>query len=539
MRISEAASHDLLKLLSLYANNIKIGDTITARVIAVENGLLMLQLPDGGNINASVQTDKNYNPGDILKLEVTGIKQGQVYVRELEHKQAAQSITFTRDPALILKNLKLPANSDRLEAVKAMLDMEVEPEAGLIEKASWLISEKLVPDARQAVFLSLNDMEGKETYFPLLNEFAEKTFSFEDKWQNLAGKVMQSDDRTLIHLAQEFSIYESIQEKDLSVPASEINYAAGPDSANSRIMTEQVLKNIIFQLLLNTAETDSGIVQNETNNSDVINTAEQFLPGDGHSVTQTAINSIKQFMPGFDSLPEHSRETIVKIIENVFAEIRNETAYPRTKAEAEIVTARFMALLPKKIKEDAKEHYMPEVEKWLDDTGKKIEILKKVFTTADRPDNERVMPALREVETAVRFFQDIQSYEAFVQVPVVLRENTTTGELYIMKRKGKRGKIKPDDFSLFLSLTTKYLGVVDTFIHVRNRNVLIKIMVEDEKYFDILTGQHKPLYEGLKAKGYNLYEIKQVLKDDSVNILNAVKKASEIINDNRRIDYRV
>ena len=52
--------------------------------------------------------------------------------------------------------------------------------------------------------------------------------------------------------------------------------------------------------------------------------------------------------------------------------------------------------------------------------------------------------------------RDIQSYEAFVQIPVVLRDNTSTGELYIMKRKGKRGKIKPDDFSLFLSLTTKY-----------------------------------------------------------------------------------
>ncbi|HEY8499746.1 MAG TPA: hypothetical protein VIL89_03930, partial [Clostridia bacterium] len=392
MRISEAASHDLLKLLSLYASNIKIGDTITARVIAVESGILMLQLPDGGSINASVQTDRKYNPGDILKLEVTGIKQGQVYVRELEHKQAAQSITYTSDPALILKNLKMQANSDRLEAVKAMLDMEIEPEAALIEKASGLVSEKLVPDARQAVFLALNDMEGRETYFPLLNEFAAKTFNFEDKWQNLARQVMQSDEETINSLALEFLIYESVLEKDLSVPVSEINYAARPDSVNGRIITEQDVKNIIFQLLLNTAETDSGKVQNETNNSEIINTAGQFLPGDGPSVTdmQTAINAIKQFMPGFDSLSKHSRETIVKIIENVFTEIRNETVFPHTNAEAEIVTAKFMTLLPEKMKEDAKEHFMPEIEKWLDDTGKKIEILKKVFTTADRPDNERV-----------------------------------------------------------------------------------------------------------------------------------------------------
>ena len=47
MKISEAAPQELLQLLSLYTNNIKVGDKITARVIAIESGILMLQLPDG------------------------------------------------------------------------------------------------------------------------------------------------------------------------------------------------------------------------------------------------------------------------------------------------------------------------------------------------------------------------------------------------------------------------------------------------------------------------------------------------------------
>ena len=227
------------------------------------------------------------------------------------------------------------------------------------------------------------------------------------------------------------------------------------------------------------------------------------------------MNNASRFLPvsiRFRSLPE----TIAKIIKSIFNEIRNETAikepqngtvYPRTKAEMENITARFMPLLSKNMLEDAEERLLPEIDKWIDDIEKKIAVLKKVFAAADRPDNERVMPALREIETAVRFFHDIRSYQVFVQIPVILRENTTLGELYIMKRKGKRGKIKADDFSLFLSLTTQYIGVIDAFIHVRSRNVLIKITVDDEKYFDILAGQHKALYEGLKGKGYNLYEI--------------------------------
>lgn len=77
MKISEAAPQELLQLLSLYTNNIKVGDKITARVIAIESGILMLQLPDGGNINASVKTDTKYNLGDILKLEVTGTKKAR------------------------------------------------------------------------------------------------------------------------------------------------------------------------------------------------------------------------------------------------------------------------------------------------------------------------------------------------------------------------------------------------------------------------------------------------------------------------------
>lgn len=520
MRISDAASHELLQLLSLYTNNIKVGDKITARVIAIESGILLLQLSDGSEISASSQTDAKYNPGDILKLEVAGIKQGQVYVTKLEHSQTAPSAAYTRDPVQILKNMKIPVNNDRLEVVKAILDMGFEPEAGLIENASMLVSEKHVHDAGQAVFLALNNMEGKVEYFPLLDQFAEKTFSFSDKWSDLLRQVSQSDEKTLFNLAHEFLIYESIKEKDMSVPVNDINLDALAGTANSRIITEEVLKNIIFELLLITTQTASGNVQNETDDS-------------------ALMNIVKSLLPGYDSLPNLSREKIIEIIKHVFIETRNETFFPRTLTEAENITARFMSPVPVKTQADAKEQFIPEIDQWIDDIEKKIAIIKNVFAAAERSDNERVMPALREVETAVRFFQDIHSYEVFVQIPVVLRENISFGELYVMKRKGNRAKIKPDDFSLFLSLTTRNLGVVDTFINVRSRNVLIRIMVDDEKYFDILTAQHKSLYEALKNKGYNLYEIKQVLRDDAVNILNAVKKESQIINDNRKIDYRV
>ncbi|NLM27319.1 MAG: hypothetical protein GX211_03965 [Clostridiaceae bacterium] len=531
MRISDAASNELIKLLSLYTNNISVGDTITARVIAVESGILLLQLSDGGNIKASVQTDAEYNSGDVLKLEVTGIKQGQVYVKELEHKQAARSEAYACDPVLILKDLKLPVNKESVEVVKMMLDMDSEPEAGLIENALRLINEKNISDPGQAVLLALNGMENSEEYFPLLDRFAAGEFNFIDKWQNLEGLIRQSGEETLNHLVQEFLLNESIQEKDISARVNEINYMIRHDLPKGRTITEEIVKNIIFKLSF--AET--GIDPESIGMDDDIT---------GGMI----MNNASRFLPGFDSLPEPSRETIAKIIKSIFNEIRNETAikepqngtvYPRTKAEMENITARFMPLLSKNMLEDAEERLLPEIDKWIDDIEKKIAVLKKVFAAADRPDNERVMPALREIETAVRFFHDIRSYQVFVQIPVILRENTTLGELYIMKRKGKRGKIKADDFSLFLSLTTQYIGVIDAFIHVRSRNVLIKITVDDEKYFDILAGQHKALYEGLKGKGYNLYEIKHVLRDEGINILNAVKKASEIIIDNRKIDYRV
>jgi|GEM_PF-1019705 len=533
MRISEAASNELLKLLSLYANNISVGDRITARVIAVESGLLLLQLADGGNIKASVQTDAEYNKGDVLKLEVTGVKQGQVYVKELEHNRAAGSETYSRDPAVILKNLNMPVNKQNVDIVKAALDMGAEPEAGLIENASVLISEKHVPDAGQAVFLALNGMESREEYFPLLDGFAAKTFNFEDKWQNLAEQISQSGEETLNRLTQTVLLYESIRQKDVSAAVNEINNIIRRDLPNGRIISAEAVKNTIFELILAEDTADPGAVQNGT---------------DDGMTDGIIMNNASRLVPVFDSLPESSREEVSGIIKKVFNEIRNETAadgtrnetvYPRAKAEMEHIAARFMSLLPKKMQENKEERLMPEIDKWIDEIEKKITVLKKVFTAADRPDSERVMPSLREVETAVRFFQDIRSYHVFVQIPVALRENTALGELYVMKRKGKRGKIKPDDFSLFLSLTTQHLGVIDAFIHVRSRNVLIRITVDDEKYFDILTEQHKTLYEGLKAKGYNLYEIKQVLRDDGVNILNAVKKASEIITDNRKIDYRV
>ena len=127
----------------------------------------------------------------------------------------------------------------------------------------------------------------------------------------------------------------------------------------------------------------------------------------------------------------------------------------------------------------------------------------------------------------------------FVQIPFIFKENQTDGELYIMKKARGKGKINSRDFTLFLSLSTDNIGDLDIFVHVKNKNVMVKVFAENENYKPLFTNEYKSLYESLKGKGYTLFELGFELKDEKVSIFNAEKKALILLESKSKIDIKV
>jgi hypothetical protein len=101
-----------------------------------------------------------------------------------------------------------------------------------------------------------------------------------------------------------------------------------------------------------------------------------------------------------------------------------------------------------------------------------------------------------------------------------MKEYDTTGELYIMKRRGNGRKKSADNLTFFISLDTMNMGYVGSLIEVNRKNISINLKLENNEVIEYFKDNRKILYKSLLEKGYRLVDIKYRLPEEKVNILN-------------------
>lgn len=555
MKVSGDAALKVSQAMS-YAKKgeISVGDIFTGRVLSVEDGLLFLLLADGSKISARVMTDANYSEGDVLKLEVIEETQGQLIVRQTDNKgeifQSQNNIGM--NPADLLKLFGSPDNNRYMQAAKAILEMGTEPSPEILEKAARLLSEKQVDDPKQAVFLAYNKMENRHDYFPVLRQIVGGVFNFQDEWLSLTDNIGQLDEETVVKIARNFLFDAAINDTDVSKAGEKIaelllsyGETAQIPGNELRQMVDSFLYNTFAGLFkqqgkLNLPEHQHYMEASE-DFPDKIDIAE-IADVAGSKLFSVTDNSETFFIHLInrhfsDLTPDKSfTDEIIRVLSKLYIQFKDKIPENLTGNEAKsIITTKMKAFF-----NNASDVQLPKLNEWMKDTVKKLSAIKEAATGSDSSTREVLQPRIHELETALKFFNDIISYEAYAQIPLLLKDNAAKGEIYIMKRKNKNRKISSDDFSVFLSITTFNIGVLDTFINVRDKRVMLRLMAEDDKYISILQNEYKYLYEALSLKGFQLYEIKYSLRGEKLNPVNAERIALDITNaQNQRVDMRI
>lgn len=532
MKISEAAPQQFLQLLSQYVKGtLSAGDRLTGRILTAADGLLLMQLPDGSKISAQARPDSNYAEGDILNLEVIGEKDGQLLVHEIQHSHPQQT-NAPVDPLNILKTMNLPADRRYIGVARAILDMGVTPSADLIRKAVGLLKDGQVSEARHAAFLTLNEMDHNEAYFQLIRKLDGEDFHFHGRLQSLLNEIVNLNDESMISIADGFITAAFLQEPEVDFLLGQMEALLRDTDTPELMGQKDFTMNILSDL----------IDRNNLNFSDIRTFLNELISLSRNEIPQSkeVLNIIRKFIPEADFNEEAFAERLTEALARN-PEKQDLTQYnePVTLGRAKDILLRAGRELSPGETVRTDESALPKTDQWFRGIARKLQIIHTVLSKADSPEAERLLSEVRELQTTIQFFNDIKSYEVFVQIPVMLKENLSEGELYIMKRKGSGEKLTADDFSLFLSLTTKNLGVTDTFVHVKNKNVMLRVMVEDEKFYPLLLNQYKALYEALRSRGYRMYEMKYSLRNEGTDLFNAVKKARDLAQTNGKIDVKV
>jgi hypothetical protein len=494
LRISDVASQKILQYQSQNQNTLSLGDIFTGRILAAKSGYLLMQLMDGSEIYAQVKLDDTYNAGDVLKLKVIDRQQnGSVMTQVEEHisydKANAQAQI---SPESLLKSLELPITEQGLEIVKAIIEMGEKPSKELVEKALKLMENSHIEQPKHAVFLVVNGFEENEQYHSLLSNLDDGTFHFADKLIDFVNTLQQSEDENLFFAAEQI---KALPRNTLVKPNQE-----------QETMVEQWVN---------------------------------------------ALNSEFATKDGMLTLPANEFKSILK---NVFSKT-GKSDLPKLELwmdelQREFATEDGTISLPiEKLKSEMQnliepdETGIPKVEQWIDELQKQLDSIDKyISSTTDLAEHNtnNIQATVKELQNAIHFFNDISSFEMFIQLPLTIRGEKTSGELYVMKRKGRAGKISPKDFSFFLSLTTENIGILDIFINVKDKNVIAKLTADDEKYKPLFMSEYKILHEALQKKGFNLFELSILPRKEKLDIFNAEQTADLLMTGQKaRIDIKV
>lgn len=153
---------------------------------------------------------------------------------------------------------------------------------------------------------------------------------------------------------------------------------------------------------------------------------------------------------------------------------------------------------------------------------------------------QSAMNIVENLESNIKFINQLNNYSSYVQIPLSIFNQNTTGELYMLKRGSKSKKLDASNMTVLISLDGINIGRIDTLLSVDKKNISTNFRLENSEVFDILKEHHKMLYTSLLEKGFRLVDFTYRLLEEPLSIVNFEEEAKkEFIKNPNNIDVLI
>lgn len=524
VRIDGLLPQQLFQIQSKYAlEYLNAGDMIEGRIAAIRNGLLLIRLLDGSSFSASVPEGFDAPPGTMLTLQIGEPLGDRITARVVRMDMPSGQESWT---------------SNNIDEISGKLEQfGAKATDALVSKVLELIDENPELGTEKAAFIAANGMETDRAMLEMAVKLAEREYSISENLSTL-GKLL-----TGLFSQTERENLESILKPVLL-----------------ELETQQAVRGLAESLLVlhNTETADAGsagkaVPQGSAEDiltGKLLDVLKEYISGQKIPEAENIFVKLKETVSDFgygrdaqtDALSFEDGRTFevlgkfaadfVRIHENADSLFKEETPDVKSIIDRILDKAYVKA-------EDGKAD--------TDDLQNKAGIIKRIISLAADAakisvgnGNHAIHQTARELSDALRFFSQVSTYHVFMQIPVMVNGNKTAGQLYIMKRRSGKKRFDPEQFTLFMSLKTQNLGLVETFLNASRGCVTIHFRVENSELADFVKAHRSDLYEALMKKGYRLAEMKcRVFEGEPVNLLNAEKATETVLGMNARVDLRI
>ena len=118
--------------------------------------------------------------------------------------------------------------------------------------------------------------------------------------------------------------------------------------------------------------------------------------------------------------------------------------------------------------------------------------------------NTQLFQSVNNLQQNLNFMNQLNQLANYVQIPLKMTGQDTTGELYVYTNK-KHLAQNDGNVSAFLHLDMEHLGAVDVYVAMQNSNhVNTKFYLQDESLIDFMKENIHILNDRLEQRGYLL-----------------------------------
>jgi len=530
-------------------SRLDIGDTVRAKVMDIAGNELLLKLFDGTTVKASMLSSVNIKQGEIVEFIIKNKSESRLFLETLKNngqkilsledeiKSELLGLGLKPDKRNIEAAKELKNNNTQLdrETIKKVLDAVVKFKDLTFDKAAFLVSKGISPGEK--AIQSLNQLAFGTKIEARLTELMDQIIGIDDK--KLLSIISQSLESVDLK-------YESINPDSIDVGAETI--ALKSESLDANLEKQSLQKQITSHLKAFEKELESFGVDKELI-FHIKQSIFEFLTNNEKDSIEPdrLIEFLKSNAPGFDALynshQKEAKNALNNLLKKLFVKEESvEKAFVENKSAVkdDSDTDRIRRSFEKmfvRVSEDSKDMDVKKVYKSM---YEKLDTLAKALETSKVLGKEDMLMRVLSLKDNIEFVNDINRHSVYMQIPLNIMDSNTTGELYILKRDSKRKRIDPANVTVFLSLDTKSLGLVESLISINKKNISLNMRFENREVIDLFKESFQELYNSLQEMGYKLVDIKYRVIEEKVNLINANKALdSELNRFKKAIDFRI
>lgn len=554
------------------------GETLQGEVVSVNGNEIEIKIADNAVVNARLEQSMNVAVGQKMMFEVSNNNQGQIALRALFTNLAQEQLAQNA-----LQAAGIPQNNSSVQMIAGLMK-----EGMPIDKQSLQnVYHDIVrfPDTDQSLLVHMHKI-GMETTPQNVEQF-QALVNYEERVASTIQELINELPGELKNMAANGEAVKTMavtQELFTLLAEQEGKGASQMQAAGTLPVQAPVIKDGEGNVLINTQAGAEGIVEtpveataSQTAMDKALAALEEAMnpqnqvhtPTDGDESPQAVVmNAVaeggeiaEQLNPNdkilsgvltkaeyaeFAKLLEQNgffKEMVAQVkdgnmpLNELFTMLKTEVAGKDATVAANLWDNKAFAKLMGKELQSAWLLNPTEVE-----DGKNVtEFYNRLNTQINSVINSMsqslsessvLMQNLQQFKENVDFLNNLNQFMPYVQLPLKMNGQSATGDLYVYADR-KSLASGNDTVTAALHLDMQYLGQVDVYVKMQDRNVSTEFCMQDDATLDFISEHIDMLNDRLERRGYHLnaeMKVKETplpLKEDILPVSKTVASEGE------------